>query len=136
MKWQKAARLVAVLVGVATIAGVVVTMRTRQAPPAAATVARADPKAVAELSNGRMTQANGMHIPGFIDFKHSFPYEDGTVRFVEPKLTTTRAGREFHLSGLEATIGQKRVTYDFERQMAGATLLSCSAFGKAVVENM
>ena len=108
MKWQKAARLAAVLVGVATIAGVVVTMRTRQAPPAAATVARADPKAVAELSNGRMTQANGMHIPGFIDFKRSFPYEDGTVRFVEPKLTTTRAGREFHLSGLEATIGPKQ----------------------------
>ena len=40
------------------------------------------------------------------------------------------------IKGLEATIGQKRVTYDFERQMAGATLLSCSAFGKAVVENM
>jgi len=105
MKWQKAARLVMVLVAVATIAGVVVTMRKRQAQPAAATVARADRKAVAELSNGRMTQANGMRIPGFIDFKRSFPYEDGTVRFVEPKLTTTRAGREFHLSGLEATIG-------------------------------
>ncbi|MEO8637096.1 MAG: NADP-dependent isocitrate dehydrogenase [Gemmatimonadales bacterium] len=40
------------------------------------------------------------------------------------------------IKGLEVTIGQKRVTYDFERQMAGATLLSCSAFGKAVVENM
>ena len=40
------------------------------------------------------------------------------------------------IKGLEATIGQKRVTYDFERQMAGATLLSCSAFGSAVVENM
>ncbi|MDZ4864397.1 MAG: NADP-dependent isocitrate dehydrogenase [Gemmatimonadota bacterium] len=40
------------------------------------------------------------------------------------------------IRGLEATIGQKRVTYDFERQMAGATLLSCSAFGNAVVENM
>ena len=38
--------------------------------------------------------------------------------------------------GLERTIGQKRVTYDFERQMQGATLLSCSAFGNAVVENM
>jgi isocitrate dehydrogenase len=38
--------------------------------------------------------------------------------------------------GLERTIGQKRVTYDFERLMPGATLLSCSAFGKALVENM
>ncbi|MEO8140271.1 MAG: isocitrate/isopropylmalate family dehydrogenase, partial [Gemmatimonadota bacterium] len=40
------------------------------------------------------------------------------------------------IKGLEATIGQKRVTYDFERQMEGATLLKCSEFGKAIVENM
>jgi len=37
---------------------------------------------------------------------------------------------------LEKTIAQKRVTYDFERQMAGATLLRTSEFGKAMVENM
>jgi isocitrate dehydrogenase len=40
------------------------------------------------------------------------------------------------IRGLEKTIGQKRVTYDFERQMAGATLLKCSEFGTAVVDNM
>jgi isocitrate dehydrogenase len=38
--------------------------------------------------------------------------------------------------GLEKTIGQKRVTYDFERQMEGATLLKCSEFGEAVAGNM
>jgi isocitrate dehydrogenase len=40
------------------------------------------------------------------------------------------------VAGLERTIGQKRVTYDFERLMEGATKLSCSGFGNAVVENM
>jgi isocitrate dehydrogenase len=40
------------------------------------------------------------------------------------------------LSSLEKTIGQKRVTYDFERQMQGATLLSTSEFAKAMVANM
>ncbi|HEX7942513.1 MAG TPA: NADP-dependent isocitrate dehydrogenase [Gemmatimonadaceae bacterium] len=40
------------------------------------------------------------------------------------------------VASLEKTIGQKRVTYDFERQMSGATLLGTSAFGKAMVENM
>ncbi len=34
------------------------------------------------------------------------------------------------------TIGQKRVTYDFERLMTGATLLKCSEFADAVVGNM
>jgi len=40
------------------------------------------------------------------------------------------------IAGLERTIAQKRVTYDFERLMEGATLVSCSGFGRAVVENM
>jgi isocitrate dehydrogenase len=37
---------------------------------------------------------------------------------------------------LERTIEQKRVTYDFERQMHGATLVSCSGFGDALIENI
>ncbi len=40
------------------------------------------------------------------------------------------------LNALETTIGQKRVTYDFERNLEGAELLKCSEFGQAVVENM
>ena len=40
------------------------------------------------------------------------------------------------VSSLEKTIGQKRVTYDFERLMPGATLLRTSEFGRAMVENM
>jgi len=38
--------------------------------------------------------------------------------------------------GLEASIMQKTVTYDFERQMDDAKLLKCSEFGNAIVENM
>lgn len=40
------------------------------------------------------------------------------------------------IKGIEGAIGQKRVTYDLERQMEGATLLKCSEFGQAIVENM
>ncbi len=40
------------------------------------------------------------------------------------------------ISSLEKTIQQKRVTYDFERLMTGATLLKTSEFGQAMVENM
>ncbi len=39
-------------------------------------------------------------------------------------------------SGLERTIEQKRVTYDFARLMEGATELKCSKFGDAIIENM
>ncbi len=40
------------------------------------------------------------------------------------------------LSSVSKTIGQKRVTYDFHRLMDGATLLKCSEFGNALIENM
>ncbi len=40
------------------------------------------------------------------------------------------------VKSLDRTIGQKRVTYDFERMMQGATLLSCSGFAEALIENM
>jgi isocitrate dehydrogenase len=40
------------------------------------------------------------------------------------------------IRSLEKTIGQKRVTYDFERLMDGATLVTTSGFAKAMVGNM
>ncbi len=40
------------------------------------------------------------------------------------------------IQGIEKTIAQKRVTYDLERLMQGATLLKCSEFGKAVADNI
>ena len=39
-------------------------------------------------------------------------------------------------NALERTIGQKRVTYDFERQMQGATVLKTSEFASAIIENL
>ena len=39
-------------------------------------------------------------------------------------------------AGLEKTIKQKRVTYDYHRMMKEATLLKCSEFGSAIIENM
>jgi len=40
------------------------------------------------------------------------------------------------VTGLNGAIGAKTVTYDFERQMEGATLVKCSEFGQAVVKHM
>ena len=40
------------------------------------------------------------------------------------------------VASMGKTIGQKRVTYDFERLMDDATLLKCSEFGDALIENM
>ena len=40
------------------------------------------------------------------------------------------------LKGLNGAIGSKRVTYDFARQMTGATEIKCSQFGDNIIEHM
>lgn len=40
------------------------------------------------------------------------------------------------VKGIEKSIAAKRVTYDFERLMEGATKLKCSEFGDEVIKNM
>jgi isocitrate dehydrogenase len=40
------------------------------------------------------------------------------------------------ITAMEKTINNKTVTYDFERLLEGATLLSCSQFGDAMIANM
>jgi isocitrate dehydrogenase len=40
------------------------------------------------------------------------------------------------VKGLQESILKKRVTYDFERQMEGATKLKCSEFGNEIIANM
>ena len=40
------------------------------------------------------------------------------------------------LKGLNGAIGSKRVTYDFARQMEGATEIKCSAFGDNIIAQM
>ncbi|MES1205666.1 MAG: NADP-dependent isocitrate dehydrogenase [Pseudomonadota bacterium] len=40
------------------------------------------------------------------------------------------------VNGLEKAISQKIVTYDFARLMEGATEVSCSAFGDAIIRNL
>ena len=40
------------------------------------------------------------------------------------------------IKGLEGAIQKKRVTYDFERLMEGATKLTCSGFGAEIIANM
>ena len=47
-----------------------------------------------------------------------------------------REAADLIIAGMEGAISRKTVTYDFERLMNGATLLSCSAFGGAVINAM
>ena len=43
---------------------------------------------------------------------------------------------DFIVKGMEGAISAGTVTYDFERLMEDATLLSCSEFGNALISHM
>jgi isocitrate dehydrogenase len=47
-----------------------------------------------------------------------------------------REAADLIIQGMEGAIGEKTVTYDFERLMSGATLLKCSQFGQAMIAKM
>jgi isocitrate dehydrogenase len=47
-----------------------------------------------------------------------------------------REAADLVVKGIEGAISEKKVTYDFERLMSGATLLKCSEFGEAMIARM
>ena len=47
-----------------------------------------------------------------------------------------REAADLIITGMEGAVSKKTVTYDFERLMPDATLLSCSAFGDALIAAM
>ena len=40
------------------------------------------------------------------------------------------------ISSMQKSIDSKKVTYDFARNMEGATQVSCSGFGQVMIDNM
>ena len=46
-----------------------------------------------------------------------------------------KAGKTIE-KGMKLAIKSKKVTYDFERLMKGATLVKCSEFGDEIIKNM
>ena len=56
-------------------------------------------------------------------------------RFVEMRERLPDKSRLI-ITSIEAAIGDKVVTYDFARLMDGATEVSCSAFGDAMIARM
>ncbi len=108
MRWQRVLRFVLIFLAVATAIGVAMSVRKRDVTANKIPVTRIDPKAVAESAKGRLSQMTGMKIPGYLDFDRNLTYDDGSVKFIGPKLTTRRAGREFHLSGKEARVGKEQ----------------------------
>jgi LPS export ABC transporter protein LptC len=106
MRWQRWVRIVMVALAAATLVGIFISVRKPGRKNADLPVQRADPQATIETKTGRVSQATGLKVPGFIDFDRMLTYPDGTMKFSRMKLTTNRSGREFHMSADEAVVGK------------------------------
>ena len=106
--WQRHARLVVAVVGLAAVVLVVLTIRRRPDPNPLGTVRPRDPKAVIEASRGRILLASGTESRGFVDYQSSLTYPDGSVKLIQPCATTSRGGNETRICAHEGHIAAER----------------------------
>src|SRR5918994_811271 len=106
--WQKRARLVMAIVGLAVVLLVVLTIRRRPSAEQTAGERALDPKAVTEATGGRILPASGSKNRGPITFDNQLTYADGSMKLIGPCATTTREGREMRVCAREAHIAAKR----------------------------
>lgn len=64
----------------------------------------------------------------------------GDPAYIDAAKTVTCGSRgeaaDLVVKGMEGAVGAKTVTYDLERQLEGATLMSTSGFAEAIVDHL
>lgn len=109
MRWQRYARGVLVLVGLAVVAAVGLTLRQRRvAPPPPSSVVRTDPTAIIESRSGRTVRFKGTHEDVRVEYERLFTYADGSTKLVKPRVVAADRGdgRSFTLTGDEGNAGK------------------------------
>src|SRR5690348_8765514 len=117
MKWQKWARIVVAIVGIAAAVAVYATMGERARPVPVTLPARMDPKAVIESSGNIVQQVRGTRQDYLIEAERQLTYEGGATRLMGVKITVrNRGGRDYVVTGQQAQAGENQK----ELQLNGA----------------
>lgn len=106
MKWQRTARLIIAVVGIAFAIGVGMNMRRRNTPHTAPLVPRADPTAVVESEAGSTVRINRSQEQGILKYQRLLTYANGASKMLGVTLTTERRGETFTVTGAEGQAGQ------------------------------
>src|SRR6185295_20273624 len=123
MKWQKPARFMAAIVGIAAAVVVYATMGERTKLIPATAPARLDPKAIIESSGNVVQQVRGTRQDYVIEAERQLTYEGGATKLVGVKITVrNRGGRDYVVTGREAQAGQNQK----ELQLTGGVQLKAS----------
>ena len=109
MKWQKRVRLVVAVFGVAFAIVVYAAIGDRQAVVPAARPVRFDPRAIIESAGAAFQQLSEARQDYVIKSERQFTYEGGATKFIGITIEVRgRAGRDFVVSGREATAGENQ----------------------------
>jgi LPS export ABC transporter protein LptC len=123
MKWQKPARFIAAIVGIAAAVVVYATMGERTKLIPATAPARIDPKAIIESSGNVVQQVRGTKQDYLIEAERQLTYEGGATKLVGVRITVrNRGGRDYIVTGREARAGENQK----ELQLGGGVQLAAS----------
>ena len=124
-QWQRSARLLIAIFGVAFAVFVARELKRRQPPPAMTPAPRTDPRAVVETRRGQT-----LHLPGSggkdvaITYETQLTYDDGTSKLqgVSIEFDERNGDRTFTITGKEGRLGKASTTMALD----GAVKLSGS----------
>lgn len=123
MRWQKWARLVVAIVGIAAAVVVYATMGERTKLIPATAPARIDPKAIIESSGNVVQQVRGTKQDYLIEAERQLTYQGGATKLVGVKITVrNRGGRDYVVTGREAQAGENQK----ELHLGGGVQLAAS----------
>jgi LPS export ABC transporter protein LptC len=121
MKWQKWARFLVAIIGIAAAVVVYATMGERIRPVPATAPDRIDPKALIESSGNIVQQVRGTRQDYLIEAERQLTYEGGLTKLVGVKITVrNRGGRDYVVTGREAQAGENQK----ELQLTGGVQLA------------
>lgn len=110
--WQRKARLIIAIAGVAFAVVVVFAFRKREPAASSAAVAPADPKAVVQSVNGWTSRINLSKEDVRIEYGTASSYSDGSAKLSDVKITTVRGGgRTFVITGKQADVSQNESNF-------------------------
>jgi LPS export ABC transporter protein LptC len=123
MKWQKRARLIVAIIGIAAAVVVYATMGERTKLVPATAPVRIDPKAIIESSGNVVQQVRGTRQDYLIEAERQLTYKGGATKLVGVKITVrNRGGRDYVVTGREAQAGDNQK----ELELAGGVQLTAS----------
>ena len=123
MRWQKRARVVVAMVGIASAIAIYAAMGERTKQTLAPPPQRSDPNAIVESSGNVLQQVRGSKQDYLIEAERQLTYAGGATKLIGVKITVrNRGGRDYVVTGREATAGENQK----ELQLSGGVTLAAS----------